>query len=82
MGEKKSKKCTSGRPFQFRDPKIRKEEKPHGSKKKKKINKGKTGADRRPLTMGGGSWYHAFATQGSDKGKARYLTRRYAKGVV
>jgi hypothetical protein len=36
MGEKKSKKCTSGRPFQFRDPKIRKEEKPHGSKKKRR----------------------------------------------
>jgi len=56
--------------------------KSHMAPKKRKINKGKTGADRRPLTMGGGSWYHAFATQGSDKGKARYLTRRYAKGVV
>jgi hypothetical protein len=41
MGEKKSKKCTSGRPFQFRDPKIRKEEKPHGSKKRRKLTKEK-----------------------------------------
>jgi hypothetical protein len=55
----------------FRDPTIREKTTylPEKRGKRLKDDNGKAGATRRPMKMGGGSWYHAFATQESDKGK-------------